>query len=433
MADDHPTPDPASRPRTVLTVTGFSLDDEAGGVNTMIYTLTRSVKSGWRVVLLENNWNSRRLSRLGAGKSARYGLRLRSPYAAEAPVRNFVAWLLALPAAILDLRRLLRDEQVDLIHLHYGAPYQYVFRLLRMVWGIPYILTLHRGDVLAFPTLPAPDRALERFAVNGADRVIVVSQTLAGMATERFGELANLEIIHNGIDIDAAQTLEDPGVEARLGFILPDKFFLMVSNVAHYKALDVAIRAWARLREQCAGVPLLIVGEEREAWQDCVSLIDELRCGDSVRLLGAQPRATALSLMRRAIAVIIPSRTEGLPYVLLEAGALGKPVICSDIGPLLEVVTDGASALVTPVENDEAIADAARRLLNDSKLGHALGENLSRRVRSNFSAEAMASQYLALYIELCPGSDDEAAAEQLDDFALHAQPAPDTAATAPNR
>lgn len=389
-----------NRRLNVLTVTGFELDDQASGVNTMIRTLTESLAGPCRSVPLENDWNSPRLSRRNGNGYVHYTLRLRSPYAAGKKIRGFLGWCLSFPAMMMDLRRLVRAELIDIIHLHYGAPYQYCFRLVRMLWGIPYILTLHRGDIMSFPALQDLDKALMRYAVNGANRVISVSQWLADQTISTLGETPHLEVIHNGLDIDALDALDDPNLEAHLGFKLPQRFFLMVSNVAQYKAQDVAIRAWARVQKQWPNVPLLIAGDKRELWDECVRLIGELGCGETVKLLGAQPRATAVGLMRRATAIILPSRSEGLPYVLLEAGALGKPIICSDIGPFTEVVTDGTTALVTPVEDDEAIADASMRLLSDPDAGHRLGNNLAKRIRLEFSSEQMAKRYLAIYSDL---------------------------------
>lgn len=389
-----------NRRLNVLTVTGFVLDDQASGINTMINTLTKSLAGVCRNVFLENDWNTPRLSRRQRDGDVHYVLRLRSPYIAGKHVRGFLGWCLSFPAMMRDLRRLVRDESIDIIHLHYAAPYQYCFRLARMLWGIPYILTLHRGDVMSFPKWRDIDTALDRFVVTGANSVVAVSQWLADQAISSLGKIPKLDVIHNGLDFEALDALYDRDLESRLEFELPDRFFLIVSNVAQYKGQDVAIRAWSRVITQWPNVPLLIVGDKRELWGECVRLIDELGCGDAVKLLGAQPRATAVSLMRRATAVIMPSRSEGLPYALLEAGALGKPIICSDIGPFTEVLMDGVTALITPVEDHDAIAEASIRLLNDSSVGLALGENLATKIRGEFSSEEMAKKYLAIYLEL---------------------------------
>ena len=385
----------------VLTVTGFELEDQASGVNTMIRTLTESLSSTCRSVQLQNDWSARRLTRRNGNGIDHYALRLRSPFVAGKKIRGFLGWCVSFPVMMMDLRRLVVSEAIDIIHLHYGAPYQYCFRLMRILWGTPYILTLHRGDIMSYPAFEDFDKALMRYAINGASRVVPVSQWLADQTISTLGETPpHLQVIHNGLDIGELDALDDPDLEAHLGFKLPKRFFLMVSNVAQYKAQDVAIRAWARVRKQWPDVLLLIAGDKRELWDECVRLIAELDCADTVKLLGAQPRATAVGLMRKAAAIVLPSRSEGLPYALLEAGALGKPILCSDIGPFTEVVTDGTTGFVTRVEDDEGLANASMRLLSDPDVGSRLGNNLARKIRLEFSSEHMAEEYLEIYAEL---------------------------------
>ena len=222
---------PMSQRLNVLTVTGISLDDQAGGVNTMIRTLSRSLADTCRSVYLEYDWDSPRLSRHEGDIYPRYALRIRAPYVASAPIRNVLAWCITLPVMIRDLRRLLRDEAIDIVHLHYGAVYQYMFRVLRLVSGVPYILTLHRGDIATFPKMSFLDRALMRFTINGADKVVAVSHSLAAEAVAALGVMTNLEVIQNGLDIEELDAIDRPDLDSALGFALPKQFFLMVSNV----------------------------------------------------------------------------------------------------------------------------------------------------------------------------------------------------------
>jgi glycosyltransferase involved in cell wall biosynthesis len=382
----------------ILVVTGFALDDPAGGVTTMIHTLTQGLAADCRVVTIENNWNASRLVRQESEGGVEYKLRFRCPYDEERPMRGFFGWCLSFVPTLLALRQLLREEQIDIIHAHYGAPYQYYFRLVRRFWGIPYIITLHRGDIMTYRNLRLLDRILFRYAISGAERVISVSRWLANQAVTTLGAIPQIGVIENGLGFEALDTMNDADFGSHVDFDVPQQFFLMVSNVTHYKAQDVAIRAWALVRAEHPHVPLLIVGGKRELWDECVRLIQEFDCGDDVRLLGAQPREVAVNLMRRATAIIIPSRSEGgFAYAVLEAGAVGTPMICSDIDPFTEVVEDGKTALITPVEDHEAIAAAVLRLLRDPALGRRIGKDLSQKIRSNRSASRMAAQYLTIY------------------------------------
>lgn len=381
----------------VLMVTAFDLDEFAGGVNTMVRTLNDHLSADCRVSVLEQNWEARNPVRDVVKGIPRYKLRLQLPTDARRPVHAFVSWLIYFLPALGSLRRILRKEEIDLVHLHYASAYQYFFRITARLLGIPYIVTLHRGDVMNYHEQPPLHRWLMSVAVRGASKVVAVSSWLASQAVNRLGELPGRTVILNGLDFADLDALYDPAFQFSAPFEVPAEYFIMVSNVTHYKAQDVAIRAWAKVGESHPDLKLLIVGEERETWENCRRLIDELGCGATVRLLGSQTRRTAINLMHRARALIVPSRSEGLPYVLLEAGAIALPVICSNIGPFMEVVEDRKTAFVAPVEDHDAIAEAVNQVMAKPDVARDVGRALQTRVRESFSAEAMAAGYLRLY------------------------------------
>jgi glycosyltransferase involved in cell wall biosynthesis len=387
----------------VLIVTSFDLDNPAGGVNTMIRSLIDNLRDTCRIVVLEAHWQPARPVRDMFGDNVRYRMRLQTPYSASNPIRGLVSWAIRFPSNLRSLIQIIRRERIDIVHLHYAAPYQYYFALIRRLLGVPYVLTLHRGDVLGLPTLRWPDQRLTRSAIDGADCVVAVSNWLAAEAASTLGGTLSLKVIPNGVDIKEIDALQDPQFGTAGGSQLPDEFFLMVSNVTHYKAQDVLIRAWRLVNQRHPGLELLIVGERRELWDRCVQLIEQLGCERSVKMLGPLPRSTAINLMYRANAVIIPSRSEGLPYVLLEAGAVGVPVICSDIGPFTEVVQNESTAFVVPVENVEALAEAVHRVMEAPERAHEMGRALSANVRSDYSAPQMARNYLATYKDAIAG------------------------------
>jgi glycosyltransferase involved in cell wall biosynthesis len=90
---------------------------------------------------------------------------------------------------------------------------------------------------------------------------------------------------------------------------------------------------------------------------------------------------------------------EGLPYTLLEAMALGVPIIASRVGGLEEVLEDGATALLAPVGDHAALARAIARLHADPELRRRLSENARGLQQAQYSLERMTERYLAVYQE----------------------------------
>jgi len=96
----------------------------------------------------------------------------------------------------------------------------------------------------------------------------------------------------------------------------------------------------------------------------------------------------------------LPSWTEGLPLVVLEAMASARAVVATPVGGTPELVQDGETGLLVPPRDPEALAAALRRLLADADLRRRLGEAGERRVRAEFTLDAMCSRVLAIYDEL---------------------------------
>jgi glycosyltransferase involved in cell wall biosynthesis len=128
-----------------------------------------------------------------------------------------------------------------------------------------------------------------------------------------------------------------------------------------------------------------------------------LGIGARVCFTGALPRAQVLALMRRARLFVLPSRREGLPYALLEAGIAGTPTVATAVGGVGEIVAADETGLLVPPEDPEALAAAIRRLLVDEGLRRRLAAALQARVRAEFSSTAMADSYLDLYAAATAG------------------------------
>lgn len=368
-----------------------------GGVSTMIGTLSRELSNSHDVHILVDNWDARRLRGDRSDGLAIHLLRLRPPYDASHPVKGLLGWLKDLPRTLAELRELTRSQRIDVVHLHFAASYQFYFRILRILGGPPYVVTLHRGDTVNFCGLPKIDRWLTGWTLRGAGRVIAVSRWLAELAKGTFPGCRDIACVHNGLQLPSLSAQEPCRTDAGLAIDLPPRFFVNVANVTYYKGQDIAIRAWAQVRQRCLDLHLVIVGKRLEHWEACEALIRTLDLEDRVHMVGPLAHGNVIAVMGQAMAMVFPSRSEGLPLAPLEAGALKLPTVCSDIGPLWEIVGGEEHALLVPPENPDALAEAVVRLAEDPALRKRLGEALHERVATEFTAERMAEQYLQIY------------------------------------
>jgi glycosyltransferase involved in cell wall biosynthesis len=371
----------------ILMDPGGRLQDP-GGVATVVRALTTELSRRHEVQLFLNDWDSRKIKRTTQYSVPCTQCRLRE--LSWSPAKDLLKLLIDGPYALWQMRAFLKSEQFDIIHLHFPTELHYYFYLLRKLGGPPYIATLHRGDVLRFPSLPPRAQQQVRATLFGAGRVTAVSSWLRDVAIETFPGLA-VDVVYNGLPQPVGEG--EPVAEA----CAAERFMLMVANVARYKGIDLAIEAWPTVLTRHPDCHLIVAGEPREDWQRCREMIEARGLDNRVHLIGAVPLPTVYWLMRRAKALVVPSRNEGFGLVLIEAAMLGLPVICSDIPPFLEVLGPDLPGFVVPTEDSARLAEAALLVLDQPAAAAHKAEALTDRVNRLFSAEAMAEQYEALY------------------------------------
>lgn len=172
---------------------------------------------------------------------------------------------------------------------------------------------------------------------------------------------------------------------------------LAVGRLDRQKGFDVLLRAFASSALAERGVRLTILGEgpERHALED---LADELGLAQAVEMPGVVQNPE--SWMQQATVYVLPSRYEGFPNVLLEAMAMGCPVIAADCdsGPR-DIIRHGENGFLFPVEDVDALAAALKKLIDDAPLRARLGSEAVK-VRGRYSRDGIVSQWVELIAEV---------------------------------
>lgn len=388
-------------PIHVLMVHGWWDSTRLGGILIMIQTLSQALSPDHRTTLLTNDWDAPDVRPAGQhGDMDIFALRLRRP--SEGGAKGRVLWWLNLLPTLLKLRRFMRSRRIDVVHLHYPSSYQAYFPMLRRLFGIPYIVTLHGGDIHEIDRKPPREQAALRRILRGASRINGVSKALAAEVRSFDGANENIGAIYNRlppallVDIKRQAAAGGPPPD------LPSRYFAIVGNFHKVKGHDLAIDAWGRVGEKHPDVALVIVGDgpEREAYE---SRIAAAGLSESVVLTGAMDRAGVISVIAGCEGFIVPSRHEGLGLVLMEAGAVGVPLICTDMAPFTELVSHEDTAFLVPPESPAAIADAVCRALDNPEVARAMGARLKEAMAPMFDADRMAAEYLAAYRDASAG------------------------------
>jgi 1,2-diacylglycerol 3-alpha-glucosyltransferase len=229
---------------------------------------------------------------------------------------------------------------------------------------------------------------------NGVDAIVVPSQAMLDVLRD-YGIQTSAEVIPTGIDLD--QFSQGDGRRFRARHAIPPErpVLVLVSRLAFEKNIDFILRALVRIKAEVPDVLLVIAGEG-PAQRDLERLVEQLGLSDNTRFLGYLNRDGSLEDCYRAgAAFLFASRTETQGLVLLEAMALGVPVVSTAVMGTKEVLGDGQGALIA--EEDEAdFAGKAVRLLKEPALRKRLAREAVEHAH-DWSAPVLADRLLKFY------------------------------------
>ncbi|MEU6268931.1 glycosyltransferase family 4 protein [Saccharopolyspora shandongensis] len=209
-------------------------------------------------------------------------------------------------------------------------------------------------------------------AARHADALVVPTGVVAADLAKRVPVSARLEVIGEGVT-PSLLAEPDPAIAARL--VLPERYVLAIGTIEPRKGYEHLVRAMAE--PAAPDVPLLIVG--RRGWGDVDVLRIAADCGaEHVRVLESVSDVELAALLRNATALAAPSLAEGFGLPLVEAMALGVPIVHSDAPALVEVA--GGAGVTVPRADPAALAAALREVVDEPERRAALIAAGSRRV-----------------------------------------------------
>jgi glycosyltransferase involved in cell wall biosynthesis len=277
-------------------------------------------------------------------------------------------------------------ERVDVINSH-GTRDRRALTWLRWRGRLPQAFVVTRR------TMPLTSPA-ELLAVGlSADRTIAVSEAVARALTRRWHAAGRLRVVPNGIDLGRVDAVvaseEDAAARAALGAVNGRP---VVVVVARLKDQDVLLRSLPELQRPTV---LAFVGiEPNETLEALARLVPERH-----RVVFVPFTERPLAFYRLATLAALPSRIEGLSQALLEAMALGVPVVASAAGGNPELIEDGGTGLLVPPLDPRAWAAALRRLLAEPALAARLAAAGRARVRRDFTLARTAARTEEVYRE----------------------------------
>lgn len=295
--------------------------------------------------------------------------------------------------AIRELTATIREIDCDVLLCH-GYKANMLGRVAARRAGIPAV-AVSRGWTGETSRVKLYDW-LDRRHLRLMDHVVCVSHGQAEKVRRwcRVPE-SRLSVIHNSARLAAFES-SDPAARGRLLSYFAkgtEQVVLAAGRLSPEKGFGVLVESAATICHDspCVGVALFGEGRERGELE---RRIGELGLTGRVALPGFRTDLDAL--IGAADVVVLPSFTEGLPNVALEAGAAGVPVVATAVGGTPEVIADGVTGLLVPPGNPAALAAGIIAILRDPALARRLGSAGRERLRRLFTFEAQADAYLRL-------------------------------------
>ncbi|MGW6736980.1 glycogen synthase [Streptomyces sp. NPDC055013] len=284
--------------------------------------------------------------------------------------------------------------------------------LAKLLYGIPHVMTAHSLE----PLRPWKAEQLgggyalsswaERTAIEAADGVIAVSGAMREDILSCYPALdpARVHVVHNGIDTTLYRPDHGTDVLSRFGLDPDRPYVLFVGRITRQKGVPHLLRAVRDIDPAaqvvlCAGAP-----DTPEIDREFRDLYQELsRVREGVHWIPQMlPRPEVIQLLTHAAVFVCPSVYEPLGIVNLEAMACGTPVVASQVGGIPEVVDDGKTGLLVPLDDDfeAGLARALDSLIGDPETAGRLGEAGRQRAVGEFGWDAVARRTARLYGEI---------------------------------
>jgi glycosyltransferase involved in cell wall biosynthesis len=298
------------------------------------------------------------------------------------------------------LAALARAEGVALIHARSRAPAWSVLIAAKRA-GLPFVTTYHGAY-----NEGVPGKRFYNSVMARGDRVIAISHFIADLIRARHGVAeAKLRVIPRGVDprrFDPALVGAERLDKLRTAWGLPEgrPIIMLPARVTRWKGQMVLVEAMARLPGESLA---LLVGdaEERPAFKaELLARIESLGLQDRVRLLGHANDMPA-ALLLADVVIHASTDAEAFGRTVIEAQAMARPVIASDLGAPRETVAEGITGWRIPPGDAAALAEAiGKALALPPSESAALGARARAAVLSGYTTEAMQAATIAVYREL---------------------------------
>ncbi|WP_427340371.1 glycosyltransferase family 4 protein [Caloranaerobacter sp. DY30410] len=304
-------------------------------------------------------------------------------------------------SVIKRLRNIIINHDYDIIHCH-GARANFVGMILKKIVKKPFITTIHSDYKLDFKDNLYKHivyTTINSLALRFFDYYIAISTNFKKMLVDRGFNANKIFTVYNGIDFDSEIKITPKELFLKsFGIDSKDKIIVgIMGRLEMVKDHDTFIKAAIKVLEDRDDVIFLVAGsgaEEKRLFQ----LVKEHGLQESIYFLGFVKEP--YSFFNAIDINVLTSKSESFPYVVLEGARMKKPILCTNVGGLGDLVIDGVNGYLFEVGDILSLSNHINFLLDNRSKIEELGENLYKDVVEKFSLEKMTNDHLKIYEEI---------------------------------
>lgn len=396
-------------PLKILHILNHSLPLQSGYAFRSHNILRAQLNMGWQPIALtapvtEPSWIDRAADEIIGG--LRY-YRTAPLSGGDSPLSAAVRGTLALTKRA---REVSESEKPNLLHAH--SPIFNAFSSLRLgrKLGLPIVYEIHslwedaaviHGAYRRSSWRYRLMQSLETWVCQKADHVAVLCHGLKDDLTRRGIPPAKLTVVPNGVDVDEFTACAPDLAQAASWKLHGKRVIGFIGSFSRYEGLDLLLEATARLTSRRPDIVLLLVGGGRME-ESLKAQVERLQLADRVIMPGRIPYDRIRGVYALMDILVYPRYSTRLtelvtPLKPLEAMAMGKAVVASDIGGHRELIKDRQTGLLFPPGDAAALAEALTCLLGDHDLSRQLGRHSSIAVRQKHSWTKATAVYSEIY------------------------------------
>lgn len=257
---------------------------------------------------------------------------------------------------INSIKKLINKINPDLIHSHYATSYGLYGRLSKKH---PLIISVWGSDVYDFPKSSKLKEKLFIYILKGADVICSTSEDMA-LEIKKYYDKKNIEITPFGVDIERFNIINKP---------LSNNYITIgvVKNLRKVYGIEYLIKAFVDLSKEIEkDIRLMIVGDGEER-ENLENLSKKLNIENKVNFVGNIDNKEVSKYINKMDIICMPSIRESFGVAAVEAEACGRPVVCSDVGGLKEVVLHNKTGYLFKSEDIEDLKEKLKKLILDEK------------------------------------------------------------------